>query len=278
VQAAPSGYFTFFGGTRDYILVGTRGAGALNRFYALKLADGTVGWSYDGSADGLKIGVINGQATADYASRRVYFASAAFGVGVGEDQTVWCLDLETGARIWSAAAGNVMGSPIVRNGRLYVASFDGGGGKIHALDAATGLSVWGGATTFNTPPADGPVKLFVSADRFSPTGRLLFSTTNKVWALDDPAGLVPPAAPVWVQLAVPNPSAPAFPSQGPLVWVGGSDGKVYSLDYATGGIVSGIPLGDPAPPQAAVGGVTLDLAAGFLYVGTEAGIVYCVQY
>jgi outer membrane protein assembly factor BamB len=197
---------------------------------------------------------------------------------VGEQDTVWCLDLGTGARLWSAALGDVMGSPIARNGRLYVASFDGLGGKIHALDAATGLSVWGGATTFDTPFAEGPVKLFVSADRFSPTGRLLFSTTNQVWALDDPAGAVPPAAPVWVQATIPNPSAPAFPSGGPKVWVGGSDGQVYAIDYATGAVLFSIPLGDPAPPAAAVGGPTLDLAGGFLYAGSEAGILYCVQY
>ncbi len=278
VQAAPSGYFTFFGGTRDYVLAGTRDGtpGSLNRFYALKLADGSVAWSYDGSANSLKIGVINGQATVDYVNKRVYFASFAYGAGVGEQDTVWCLDLETGTRIWSAALSDAAGSPIVRSGRLYVASYNNVvGGKIHALDAATGSSVWGGATTFDTSAADGPVKLFVSADRLSASGRLLFSTTNKVWALDDPGGLIPPAGPVWVQATVPNPSAPAFFAGGPDVWVGASDGKVYRLDYATGVPLLGIPLGDPASP-AAVGSPTLDLAAGFLYVGNEAGIVYAV--
>jgi hypothetical protein len=275
VQAAPSGYFTFFGGTKDHIVVGTRQAGAQNVFYALKLADGTVAWFYDGSADGLQIGVINGQATVDYVNKRVYFASDAFGGPSGQD-TVWCLNLETGALVWSVPVGSVMGSPIARNGRLYVASFDGAGGKIHALDAATGSSVWGGAT-FNIPFADGPVKLFVAADRSSPTGRLLFSTTNKVWALDDP-GAAPPAAPVWTQDFTPNsPSAPVFPAGGPDIWVGVSDGKLYRLDYATGLPNLSIPLGDPLAP-AQVGSPTLDLAGGFLYVGTEAGNVYCVQY
>jgi outer membrane protein assembly factor BamB len=281
VQAAPSGYFTFFGGTRDYILVGTRGAGALNRFYALKLADGTVGWSYDGSADGLKIGVINGQATADYASRRVYFASAAFGAGVGEDQTVWCLDLETGARVWSAAVGNVMGSPIVRNGRLYVASYNGiTGGEIHALNASDGSAAW--LTPFLTG-LDGPVKLFVGADR-TQGQRLLFSTTSRVWALDDAGGSTPPPVPTWVRDPlldlldpIPNPSSPVFLAGGPHVYVGSSNGKVYRLDYDTGATLISFALGDPLAP-AAVGSPTLDLASGFLYVGTEAGIVYCVQY
>ncbi|PYQ17762.1 MAG: hypothetical protein DMF79_16730, partial [Acidobacteria bacterium] len=271
VQAGPSGYFTFFGGTKDHIVVGTRQAGVQNVFYALKLADGTVAWSYDGSADGLQIGVINGQATVDYVNKRVYFASDAFGGPSGQD-TVWCLNIETGARIWSAAVGSVMGSPIARNGRLYVA-INNAAGEIHALDAATGASVWGG--TFAT--LDGPVKQFVAADRFSPTGRLLFSTTHKVWALDD-TGTAPPAAAFWTQDFTPKtPSAPVFQTGGPDVWVGSSDGNLYRLDYTSGLPNLSIPLGDPAL-AAQVGSPTLDLAGGFLYVGTEAGIVYCVQY
>ncbi|PYQ18871.1 MAG: hypothetical protein DMF79_13900, partial [Acidobacteria bacterium] len=63
---------------------------------------------------------------------------------------------------------------------------------------------------------------------------------------------------------------------GPHVYVGSSNGKVYRLDYDTGVTLLTFPLGDPLAP-AAVGSPTLDLAGGFLYVGTEAGIVYAVQ-
>ncbi len=278
VQAAPSGYFTFFGGTRDYVLAGTRDGtpGSLNRFYALKLADGSVAWSYDGSANGLKIGAISGQATVDYVNKRVYFASAAFGGGVGEQDTVWCLDLETGARIWSTALGAVMGSPIVRNGRLYVGVASG---EIHALNASDGSAAW--LAPFLTG-LDGPVKLFVGADRTN--GRLLFSTNTRVWALDDAGGSTPPLLPTWVRDPVldlldpiPNPSSPVFIAGGPHVYVGSSNGKVYRLDYATGKTLASFTLGDPAL-AAGVGSPTLDLAGGFLYVGTEAGIVYCVQF
>ncbi len=59
--------------------------------------------------------------------------------------------------------------------------------------------------------------------------------------------------------------------------MGSSDGKLYRLDYTSGLPNLIIPLGDPAL-AAQVGSPTLDLAGGFLYVGTEAGSVYCVQY
>ena len=279
VTATASGYFTFFAGSEDFVLVGTRngGVGVPNAFYALRLADGTEAWSYDGSANALRIGVIAGQASVDYDGRRVYFASAAFGAGAGERDTVWCLDVVTGARLWSVELPDVTVSPIVRGGRVYVASYDGVRGRIHALDAATGASVWGGAS-YDVGPGEA-VKSFVAADRTS--SRLLFSTTNKVWALDDP-GTAPPSAWVWQRDAlsesdpIPSPSTPAYLAGGPHLWVGSSDGRLFRLDYATGATQIVVPLGDAGTPSP-VGSPTLDIREGFLYVGTAAGVVYAVQ-
>ena len=287
VQAAPSAWLSFFGGDPgvDRVLVGTRnGLGGLNSFYALDLADGSVAWSYDGNADSRKIGMIAGQATVDYVNRRVYFASVAFGAGLGETDTVWCLDLTDGSLVWAVSIPDVTGSPIVRNGRLYVGSYDGGpgGAQIHALDAATGDPVWG-AATFDTGDGEGPVKLYVGADRLSPSGRLLFSTQNKIFALNDqPGSTAPPGVSdvVWVRNAladaspIPDPSTPAYLGGGPSLWVGSSDGHLYRLDYETGLTQEAIPLGEA---DAAVGSPTLDIREGFLYAGTEAGVVYAVQ-
>ena len=288
VQAAPSGMFVAFGGNHDYVLVGSRNTGVPNAFYALRLSDGTVAWTFGG--EGHSIGAINSQATVDYPNRRVYFASLAFGAAAPDNDTVWCVNLDNGLKVWSAAVGNVVGSVIVRNGRAYVGSWDGATGEIHALDTASGLSVWGVAgPTFSTG-ADGPVKSYVGSDRLSPTGRLLFSTTQKLWAIDDlPASTAAPAAAVWVRdgsatspepaaSRIPNPSAPAFLAGGPWIFVGSSNGKVYRLDYATGSAATqlAIPLGDPVTP-APVGSPTVDVREGFLYVGTAAGVVYAVQ-
>ena len=276
VQAAPSGMFQVFGGAHDYILLGTRNTGVPNVFYALRVSNGTVAFAFNGQ--GRKIGPINGQATVDYPGRRVYFASFAHGASPPDNDTVWCVDLDTGNRLWSRAVGDVPGSPIVRGGRLYVGNTSG---QVHALDAHDGTDAW--TAPFAT--GNGPVKSFVGADRLSPTGRLLFSTTDRVWALDDPPGDTAPTV-AWVRddsptstepaaERIPSPSTPAYLAGGPYLFVGSGNGRLYRLDYLTGSGATQveIPLGDLAP----VGSPTLDIRAGFLYVGTAAGAVYAVQ-
>ena len=275
VQAPPSGMFKVFGGAHDYILLGTRNSGVRNVFYALRVSDGTVAFAFGGQ--GRKIGPINGQATVDYAGRRVYFASLAHGTSDPDNHTVWCVDLDTGNRLWSRAVGDVPGSTSVRGGRVYVGTTSG---EIHALDADDGDLAW--TAPFAT--GNGPVKSFVGADRLSATGRLFFSTTDKVWALDDPPGATAPTV-VWVRdgsatstepLAqrIPSPSNPVYLVGGPYIFVGSGNGTLYRLDYSTGNTQLAIPLGDLAP----VGSPTLDIQAGFLYVGTAAGAVFAVQF
>jgi outer membrane protein assembly factor BamB len=276
IQAAPSGMFQVFGGPHDYILLGTRNSAVRNVFYALRASDGTVAFAFAGQ--GRKIGPINGQATVDYSGRRVYFASLAHGASDPDNHTVWCVDLDTGNRIWSRAVGDVQGSPVVRGGRLYVGSTSG---EVYALDADDGDVAW--TSAFVT--GNGPVKSFVGADRLSATGRLFFSTTDKVWALDDPPAATAPTL-AWVRdgsassteppaQRIPSPSSPVYIAGGPHLFVGSGNGTVYRLDYFTGSAATqvGIPLGDLAP----VGSPTLDIAGGFLYVGTAAGAVFAVQ-
>jgi outer membrane protein assembly factor BamB len=276
VEAAPSGMFQVFGGTHDYILLGTRNTGIPNVFYALRVADGTIAFVFAG--EGRKIGPINGQATVDYAGHRVYFASMAHGTSEPDNHTVWCVDLDTGRRLWSRAVGSVQGSPTVRGERLYVGNATG---EIHALDASTGLPVW--TAPFAT--GNGPVKSFVGADRLSPTGRLFFATTDRIWALDDAPGGTEPSV-VWTRdgsaqseepaaQRIAGPSTPTYLPGGPYVFVGSTNGKLYRLDYSTGTAATqvAIPLGDLAP----VGSPTVDGQTGFLYVGTAAGAVFAIQ-
>src|SRR5262249_28036227 len=104
IVAHPSGAFTVFGATRDLVFVGTRDS-AGSKFYAVRLSAGSFaapGWVFNGGAFG-KIGAINGQVAVDQVAKRVYFASRAF--DVANPNTVWCVDLETGAPLWAVARG-----------------------------------------------------------------------------------------------------------------------------------------------------------------------------
>lgn len=67
------------------------------------------------------------------AGNRVYFGSAA-------EDTLWCLDAETGKRCWGFTAdGPVRFAPHVVDGRVYVGADDG---FIYCLSAADGEPVW----------------------------------------------------------------------------------------------------------------------------------------
>jgi outer membrane protein assembly factor BamB len=180
LQGHPSGVFTTFGGTRDLVFVGTRDP-AGSRFYALRLSDGKAlspGWVFDGVSAGFgKIGVISGQAAVDQTTRRVYFASRAF--DGTNNNTVWCVDLETGAGLWARPHGDIDSGVSAYNGRLLVGT-SAPVRTVKSIDTVSpneGVEVW----SFTIPPAEGPVKGYVTVDRF--TGELYFSTRDKVWAL-----------------------------------------------------------------------------------------------
>src|SRR6266540_2921196 len=264
VQAAPSGIFTIFGGNHDYILVGTRNSTVNNVFYALNVNNGNIVWQYDGTANGKQIGMINAQASVDYASRRVYFTSYG---RAPNNQAVWCLDLDTGGLVWAAGFGSdVPGSPIFRGNHVYVGGLDG---TVRALRTSDGGVDW---TYTPAGGPDGVVKAFVFPDRLGT--RLFFSTTNTVWAIQDNGGTAPL---VWSRNDLQSPSTPVFIPGGPHLYVGTGgpgNGKLYRLSAADGSTVDSFPLGDL---DAQIGSPTLDPSTGFLYVGSDAGVVYAIQ-
>jgi hypothetical protein len=271
LQAHPSGVFTAFGGTRDLVFVGTRDP-AGSKLYALRLSDGKAlspGWVFDGVSAGFgKIGAISGQAAVDQSARRVYFASRAF--DGTNNNTVWCVDLETGAGLWAKAHGDIDTGVSAYNGRLLVGT-NPPVPELKSIDTVfpnEGIQAW----SFPLPPAEGPVKGYVTVDRL--TGELYFSTRDRVWALG------PGGAPKWLpsgNRALGSASMPLFAPQDTYVYVGGGDGKLHRLFAADG-------TEDMAPPfplslgdgSAAVGSPTYDVRAGFLYVGTENGVVYAI--
>ncbi len=271
LQAHPSGVFTVFGGTRDLIFVGTRDP-AGSRFYALRVLDGdelAPGWEFDGTPFG-KIGAISGQAAVDQVAGRVYFASREF--DAINNNTVWCLDLETGVPCTGFTPlphGNIDTGVSLYGTRLLVGTNNAGGTdpRVRALRTGDGGEDW----SFPILPAtEGAPKGYVAIDRF--TGDSYFSTATTVWAVDS-AG-----SEKWHCPSLTSPSIPVYAPGDAYVYVGAGDGKLYRLDVA-----GGIPIVDATFPlllgdgSSGVGSPTFDLAAGYMYVGTEDGFVYAVQ-
>jgi outer membrane protein assembly factor BamB len=267
VVAHPSGVFTDFGGTRDLIFVGSRDATG-SRFHALRLSDGAFaspGWAIDGGVFG-KIGPISGQAAVDQDKRRVYFASRAFDAFLNPN-TVWCVDLETGAEDWAAPIGDVDTGVTVFGDRLYVGT---NSGEVKAIDTSRGHE-GNTAWSFPIPALEGNVKGYVAVDRI--TGDAFFSTTARLWALK--ADGTPRWTPAYREL--PSPSTPVFAPQDSWVYVGGGDGLLHRFAVSTGeeDLIAPFPI--DLSEGGGVGSPTFDLVAGFVYVGTEAGLVYAVR-
>jgi len=268
--AAPAGIFTAFGGEHDAILIGTSAADN-NVFHALDPATGAVVDTF-GPADGFPgIGRISGMAVVDYRrlpQNRVYFAT--LNTGAGDPRTLWCLELGLAGPVtfsfkWAVNVGNISGSPVLRNGRIYVGT---DAGEVLSVRAADGLDI---QTT--GPLLDGPIKNFILPDRLSDA--VYFSTTNKVWKMRDAGVWVP----VWETSVIPNPSTPLFWPGTTHLFVGGGDGRLYQLDVS---------LADPGPTRRfvdldfdptgfEVGVPSLDIGFNVLHVGSVRGVFYAVQ-
>ena len=277
VEAAPAGIFTAFGSDLDYLLVGTRDALADNKFVALDPDDGYVLATFDNGSPPASqgIGIISGAAAVDYATKRVYFASYA-NAG-GSANTLWCLQLDAlpnpvFSLLWARDdLGDIESSPVLRGGRVYVGSANGGG-TLYSIDADTGSSLLD--RTF--AHGNGPVKGFVFPDRASPTGDLYFATDTLVWGVSDTGGSLSNKFATGVSLGGGvTPSAVLYAPGRGLVYVGGSDGRLYEIDVS--GAVPTLksePLGDES---ALVGAPSLDRDFDLVHVGTAAGVFYAVE-
>jgi uncharacterized repeat protein (TIGR01451 family) len=278
VQAAPAGIFDVYAGGAlgySYLLLGTRDDGADNVFSALEPATGA---EFSGHFDNISgtggIGIISGMAAVDYAARQVYFASHRSTTG-GSPSTLWCLGLASSTPgpvftlRWERDLGNIDGSPIVANGRVYVGGdldLGSGPGTLASVDA-NNLTA-----PYYLPHGDGQVKGFVFPNRSS-AGDLYFATDNLVWAVNDNGSslAVKPGWPISLAGAV-KPSSPVLLNGGYL-YVGGSDGRLYEINVAGPPVVKSVQLGDGL---SVVGAPSLDATYGLIHVGTEAGVFYAV--
>src|SRR5262245_40495338 len=266
VLAHPSGVFTTFGGTKNLVFVGARDPVG-SRFYALRLSDGGFsppGWVFDGGTFG-RIGAIHGQAAVDQEGRRVYFASRAF--DAANRNTIWCVDLETGAGLWAAAVGDIDTAVTFVGDRLYVGT---NAGDVKAIDTRAGHEgqvVW----SFALPALEGNAKGYVAVNRL--TGDVYFATAGRLW------GLGPGGTAKWTPgfRSVDSPSTPVFAPLDAWIYVGGGDGLLHRFSAATGDEDLIAPFPVTLVDAGAVGSPTFDLSAGFVYVGSEGGLVYAIR-
>lgn len=267
VQGAPAGHFQAFNPAAfDLILVGTRNSSGANSFRALDVHTGNPMWSFVNSVgqggDGAAIGIISGGASIDYPNNRAYFASRTHATGSAD--TLWCVSFNGASvnRVWSKPLGNIDGSPILMNGRVYVGT---NGGILRAVNAVSGALEW------SLPLGNGPIKGFPFPRG---TNQLFVSTNTKVWSIVDnvTSGSVSPG---WPVTTIASPSVPLYIPGTMELLVGSTDGKLYQMNVVTPLPAKSVVLGDGS---AAVGAPTMDLLKMLIYVGTDAGVVYGVTF
>jgi outer membrane protein assembly factor BamB len=267
VQAAPAGHFQAYNPAAfDLVLVGTRNGAGANSFVGLHVHTGTPQWSFVNSAgqggSGAALGIISGGAVVDYTNNRAYFASRSH--PTGSPDTLWCIQFNGTSvnRLWSQPLGNIDGSPIRMNGRIYVGT---NAGIVLAVNATTGAVEW------SLPLGDGPIKGLPFPRG---TNQLFVSTSTKVWSILDNVTYAS-VSPGWPVTTIPSPSIPLHIPGTTEVLVGSGDGKLYQMNVVTPLPAKSVVLGDG---NAAVGAPSMDLVKMLLYVGTDAGIVYGVTF
>jgi outer membrane protein assembly factor BamB len=167
---------------------------------------------------------------------------------------VFAINATTGTEIWrhNGPFANIISSPALENGRIYVAFTDG---TIRALDAANGQIIW--SVTQDQGAFSSPAIA---------NGRLYIAIHNRgLLALDANTG-----SQLWLA-AMPGPqwSSPAIESG--RVFVGSRDDqKLYAFDAATGNTLWTATTNDWVQTSPAV-------ANGVVYIGNNAGNLYALN-
>ena len=153
--------------------------------------------------------------------------------------------------LWSSPTDPVYSSPVIANGRVYVALPS----SLKALNSATGQVVW--SNTLNGS--------FYSSPAFSGTSIFVASNAGGVYAVNT-SGTKLWSALTTVDFVYASPVV----ANG-VVYIGSSTGTVYALNASTGATIwSNATAGEAIYSTAAV-------VDGIVYVGSYAGIVYALN-
>jgi outer membrane protein assembly factor BamB len=147
---------------------------------------------------------------------------------------------------------------------LYVGNTSG---IVYAVNPGNGDEIWSYDAS-----GDGAVKGFISPEDVETfPRRLFFSTTTTLWSINDDGGS---ASDEWNVTTVPGPSIPLVALDAAVLYAGASNGRLYQVDGATGGVDTSVELGDGT---ATIGSPAFDVVNGMAYVGSESGAVYGVE-
>ena len=260
--------------TDDVVFVASRnatdtncGAGSSarnNKVFALRASDGALLWTFNADCSH-QADWFEGMPFVDYARNRLYLTSRA---GAGGTQTsLWVLDTLTGAPVTPPTPltlGHLRAAPSLSadGATLYVGSWDGSSGTLHALNLSTLTVKWslplGGA---------GNIKGFVWEDGSTP-GRLYFSNGSGIRCVQD-FGASGSACGGWTNAPVAGASTPLLLDR---LYVGSSDGKVHQINPATGVDEKQFPASGTLDGTQ-VGDVSTETGTE-LFVGTLAGKLY----
>jgi outer membrane protein assembly factor BamB len=282
VTGAPGGFFVQYGGPADAILVGTRNTSAgPSLFYALNLSTGVeLPPAFDGTTTTAGLGQVMSTPTLDYATGRAYITSWRH---MGTEPSVWCLQIKPDGTIdptpvWTAGTptlGDISASPVLANGRVYVANTVGDIYSLSKVDGTPGPVY---------PTGDGAVKGFLFPNRA--TGELFFATDTMVHSIsDDGSGNLTPN---WSFDAGGSlePSIVLHWPNTDLLFVGSKDGTLWQVDFSLAPSLTatsqtlGDGVGHIGAPSMDIGLVPPDVSApgnGLLLVGSESGALYAVE-
>ena len=256
----------------DLVFVGTRNSSGANALVALDAQSGAERWRFTNSmlqgGNGQGIGIIAAMPAIDSQTRRLMFTSHT--LSGGSAHTVWAIDFDASSShlAWTADVGDAETTPMPRNGVVYVGN---NAGQVYAFSAGSfgiGTQVW--PTPFST--GDGAVKTYVYPDWAST--RLFFSTTNRVWALNDGGGAG--ASVVWSTPAS-GAGSVAYPSNVIATpsdaWVGSASGELVKF---TGANTANPTQSRITLSTGSVGAPIMDYRQGLVCVGTEDGAFFAV--
>jgi hypothetical protein len=262
LQASPAGFFSELKpGAPDILFVGTRNATKPNKLIALDPANGATLAEFDNGGGGA-IGIITG-ITVDYLTYNVYFTSRAS--GSGSSHTLWCVHASrtdgspTASLDWvsSLPVGDIDGSPVLYQTRVYVGTNAGVVKAIDVTNPAAPAEVW----TYGA--ADGPIKGYVFPRFGSSPVRLYFATNTRVWAVDYGATISAWSTPLA------NPSTPLY-VVGTNDLLVGSGNTLYQLNAVNGAVVGSVGLGST------LGSPARDAVNEVFHVGSTAGVLHAV--